>query len=528
MAIILAGNKINYNKNLALSAIIILIIFSLQGYFSTFYSIFDPSMENKLSDSLASAYSYGGGGGGGGGGGTIKLPLPQAWEVELLSPEEAYERLVDFEPVEIAGVLNEVKISKIVAVLDYFENSVVLDIIVEMSPDKMSDLLLALDQEIAAQVIIEFNQTHVDIIRNLVGTDKNQTAILIEEAVKILISGIDAGSRPMALEQLASTLGALDTDIQIELLVEISKLPNTPITVAYILESMTLIKSSEIVENWIESADIVALAEVFSYLGDNMIGDLYRGLSGSSRETIYPYFSTDTIQTLPNLGEYQVSMLTALPAEAEPGETIEISFVFTNIGIETDDYVALLRINGDFVKSFLGLLGGEDSRILTYSQVVDEVGEYEVEVYGVTTTFTVVQPTPPLTPAVLLLTRLEISPEEIERGEEIIVFATFINEGQQQGSKLVDLKINNEAVQTKEITLEGGATITVYFNTAVDNDPGLYLASVEDLSTSFNIISATTNLPWISIIVILIIISGGAAYYLYERGILKIPTFLLP
>ncbi|MHA1543091.1 MAG: hypothetical protein ACTSQH_08955, partial [Candidatus Hodarchaeales archaeon] len=59
-------------------------------------------------------------------------------------------------------------------------------------------------------------------------------------------------------------------------------------------------------------------------------------------------------------------------------------------------------------------------------------------------------------------------------------------------------------------------------------DPGLYLASVEDLSTSFNIISATTNLPWISIIVILIIISGGAAYYLYERGILKIPTFLLP
>ena len=110
----------------------------------------------------------------------------------------------------------------------------------------------------------------------------------------------------------------------------------------------------------------------------------------------------------------------------------------------------------------------------------------------------------------------------------MLVFATFINEGQQQGSKLVDLMINNEAVQTKEITLVGGATITVYFSTAIDFDPGQYLARVEDLSTSFNVVTATSNLPWTSIFAILIIISGGAVYYLNERGVIKIPTDFLP
>jgi hypothetical protein len=524
MSPLFASYKTDKKRIIASIALTILVVFTLHGYLTTLHSFFDPSMEGKLSESIsrASAYSTGGGGGG-----SVQLPLPNWWAVELLSPEDAADRLVDYDTDEIAGVLNDVKTSHVLAIFEFVDPEIMIEIVKEMSTGKDVDLLLLMDSETASTIIAELDTTNIEIIERMASEDLNQAALHIEMTVKLLIEDLDEEERSEALEQVSSVLSMLSVDSLVELFIEISNLPETPNTVAYLLESMTLATSIQTVETWIYNGDLTSLGNVFSYLRVDPLGTIYRGLSEETRETLYTYLTFDTIENLPNIGEFIISALTASPVETASGDTVTLSFDLLNNGDMADDYTVLLKIDGDNVESYTGFLNSGSTETFTYSLTADKPGEYNVEVNEISTTFIVLEPVIPPTPALLLVTRIETAPEEITRGEELTVFVTLVNEGELPGSEFFELMIDDTPVEIKEETIEGGTEKTIFYNVIADYNPGVHTVSVEEASINFSVITPPSNLPWVTIIVTLIVVAGGIAYLLYQRGIIKIPQSII-
>jgi hypothetical protein len=526
MSPLYASYKNDKKRVIASIALTILVVFTLHGYLTTLYTFFDPSMEGKLSESIsrASAYSTGGGGGGGG---NILYPLPSAKSVELFSPEEAADRLIDYDPDEIAGVLNDVKTSHVLAILDFFDLETRIEIVKEMSTGAAVDLILLMDSETASTIIAELDTTHVEIIERMATEDLNQAALHIEATVKLLIENLDEEERSEALEQLSSVLSTLNTESLVGLFIEISNLSETPSTVAYLLESMTLTNSIQTLETWIDNGDLTSIGNIFSYLRVTPLGTIYRGLSEETRETLYNHLTFETIENLPSIGEFIISALTASPTETAPGDTVTLSFDLLNNGDMADDYTVLLKIDGDNIESYTGFLNSGSSDTFTYNLTVDEPGEYNVEVNEKSATFIVLEPVVPPTPALLLITRIEIAPEEITRGEELTVFVTLVNEGELPGTEFFELKIDDTSVEIKEDTVEGRDEKTIFFNVIAEYNPGVHTASVEDTSINFSVITPPSNLPWVTIIVTLTVVASGVAYLLHQKGLIKIPQSLI-
>jgi parallel beta-helix repeat protein len=80
-------------------------------------------------------------------------------------------------------------------------------------------------------------------------------------------------------------------------------------------------------------------------------------------------------------------------------------------------------------------------------------------------------------PARFTFTDLSISPAEVNVGETTIVSVRVTNIGEQEGSYMVELKINNEAVDNEEVTLKAGESTSVDFT--VIEEAGTYDVDIE-------------------------------------------------
>ncbi|UCG54654.1 MAG: hypothetical protein JSV32_00070, partial [Dehalococcoidia bacterium] len=89
-------------------------------------------------------------------------------------------------------------------------------------------------------------------------------------------------------------------------------------------------------------------------------------------------------------------------------------------------------------------------------------------------------------PANFTIADLKINPHEVTSGESISISVLITNIGYLTGSYPVTLKIDNEAVATKDVTLAGGTSQTVTFTTAKDIT-GTYSVNVNGLSGTFTL-----------------------------------------
>jgi hypothetical protein len=89
---------------------------------------------------------------------------------------------------------------------------------------------------------------------------------------------------------------------------------------------------------------------------------------------------------------------------------------------------------------------------------------------------------------------LDISPEEVNPGNPVLITTTVTSSSSQAGNYEVVLKINNEVEQTKTVDLSVGISEEVSF-TASRDKPGSYLVEVNGLSGSFKVIREDTSLP---------------------------------
>ncbi len=84
---------------------------------------------------------------------------------------------------------------------------------------------------------------------------------------------------------------------------------------------------------------------------------------------------------------------------------------------------------------------------------------------------------------VFAISELTISPAEAEAGEEVTISVLVVNSGDLAGGYVVTLRIDNDVVATREITLEGGGSELVSF--AVLRDAGTYRFEINGVTGSF-------------------------------------------
>ncbi len=135
--------------------------------------------------------------------------------------------------------------------------------------------------------------------------------------------------------------------------------------------------------------------------------------------------------------------------------------------------------------------------------------------------FTILAPTPVLSPANFILSSLTIAPEEAESGEEIAISVLVINTGDLEGTYTVVLKIDDAVEATGDIPLADGSRQTVSFTTT-KSIAGTYNVNVNGLSGTFEVKGAPpatlpTEVNWWLIGVIIAAIATGITVPLVLR-----------
>ena len=133
------------------------------------------------------------------------------------------------------------------------------------------------------------------------------------------------------------------------------------------------------------------------------------------------------------------------------------------------------------------------------------------------TTFAIMGAAVSPTPANFSVTSLDLSNEQAEPGQEVLVAVNVTNIGGCEDSYTLNLTINGAVEQTKTVTLAPSASDTVTF-TVTKEEPGSYTISVDGLTKEFIVAASIVAAPsWLSrywwTIVVGIIIIGLVVYF---------------
>ncbi len=211
------------------------------------------------------------------------------------------------------------------------------------------------------------------------------------------------------------------------------------------------------------------------------------------------HFTTFTVLAYTRPAAFTASGLNISPTEVNVGQSVTISATIKNTGDLSGTYKVTLKINDVAVETKDVTLAGGSSQTVTFTTSKDTAGTYTVSVDGLSGTFTVKTVITPK-PAAFTASGLSISPTEVNVGQSVTISATIKNTGDLSGTYKVTLKINDVAVETKDVTLAGGSSQTVTFTTSKDT-AGTYTVSVDGLSGTFTVKTVTpkpTNWwPWI-------------------------------
>ena len=233
---------------------------------------------------------------------------------------------------------------------------------------------------------------------------------------------------------------------------------------------------------------------------------------------------TEHTPPTPKPAEFILSDLSITPDEVEPGEEVTITFTVTNVGEEKGTCTVTLSVEGEPITMEVTLEGGK-SETVEFKFTPEAEGTYDVEVDGLTGSFTVKSPPTPLRPAEFIL-GLTVSPSEVPVGEGVTVSVTITNIGEMMGTHTLEIMIDEETPEGPpiETALEGGASTTVTIN--VIEDPGDHIVKVEGLTDGFTVTAPpgfVLSPGYIAGILILIIVAGTSVYMLYRGGRLPLP-----
>jgi methanogen extracellular protein (TIGR04279 family) len=441
--------------------------------------------------------------GGDGGGGGVSLVLPSVDIVEALDDIDDVISLIEsFSPHAVARLLDQVSTPRVADILEYMKTLEALDILREMSIEKAGAALLTMDFSASIKLMAMLGPSDYQLIEEMAKQDLDQTAVILEDTVKMLIMNVDVSERTLVLMQLTETLEAVSVPTLVDLFITISKLPETPATVAILFEAMSLDALVSIVESWIE-VDELSLFTVIHSVQTTVINALYTTMNNFYRVRMYSLLTYATIQGLPEIGVFSFTSPVVVPDNPELGEDVTVSFSVMNVGEEADDYSASLIVNGETVQVYSNII--EPGAKVDYEYLITAVeeGMYVISFAGNEKNFNVIASTANLAPAELQIESIIITTIEVTKGDLIFIVAEVINRGGIAGSRSFDLMIENNYIESKSVLLSAGDSFILVFQKLIDYEPGTYTIQVGDVSESFTVLPKPTE--WLSTVLILML-----------------------
>ena len=175
---------------------------------------------------------------------------------------------------------------------------------------------------------------------------------------------------------------------------------------------------------------------------------------------------------------FTISELTIAPTEVKAGDSVTITALVTNTGDLPGSYELTLMINNEVVETRVITLPGGASELVAFNITEDTADFYLLNLNGLSGFFLVRES------AAFTISELTIAPTEVKAGDSVTITALVTNTGDLPGSYELTLMINNEVVETRVITLPGGASELVAFNITEDT-ADFYLLNLNGLSGFF-------------------------------------------
>jgi S-layer protein (TIGR01567 family) len=112
-----------------------------------------------------------------------------------------------------------------------------------------------------------------------------------------------------------------------------------------------------------------------------------------------------------------------------------------------------------------------------------------------------------------------VVPDKASAGQDLKLVANVQNTGHEADYRILELKVNNTIVDSKNLSLKAGENTTATFSYK-PKDPGLYRFSLDGQSKTVNVEKAQ-NSNWLVALIIVLLIAIGAGFYLYRTGELE-------
>jgi S-layer protein (TIGR01567 family) len=107
-------------------------------------------------------------------------------------------------------------------------------------------------------------------------------------------------------------------------------------------------------------------------------------------------------------------------------------------------------------------------------------------------------------------------PDKASVGQETKISVDVQNAGNEDDSRLLELKVNNTVVESKNVSVKAGQNSTTTFSYK-PKDPGLHKFSLDDKSQTVNVEKAQSS-NWLIALILVLLIAIGAGYYLHTTG----------
>lgn len=437
--------------------------------------------------------------------------------VEELDTVDAIEILEEADAGTVAEILTGVSVSTAVEIIDGMdpvESAAAVDQAVKTGDtDAISELLNDVEETVAGDILLNVDPGKgVAVVQAMATSDVHEAAKRVEEAVK-------RSGNAAKLAEFGGTLEGVSVDTLVSLFKEIAGLPATPSTVASVMAVMDITKVLDVVDAWMVTESYEDLSLVYSFLTDEKLEEVYLAMTTEQRNTIYPYLDEATASRVPDIGEFEVSDLSIVPATGETGDVFTVSVKVSNIGNETGMYTVNLKIDGSTEETDTVSLAPEMGETVTWTVSQATAGTYDVDVNGLTGSFEVTEPPVPVEPAEFQYGSLNVLPEDPEEGTDVTISVAVENIGGETGTESVELEIDGSVVDTDSVTLAAGASETVQFTYTVSGE-GSHTVEIGGESVSYTVsvvVPPPAPFPIVYVAVGLVVIAAAAYFYMQSQ-----------
>jgi hypothetical protein len=158
---------------------------------------------------------------------------------------------------------------------------------------------------------------------------------------------------------------------------------------------------------------------------------------------------------------FEVSDFTVAPVSVHPYETVTVSATVTNAGDLTGSYELVLTVDNAVIQRKTVTLKGGGRETVDFAIIAGTIGEHQVGLGNNVAKF-VVKKLP--APAAFVLGGLNIDPNSVNSGDRVHITVSVNNVGDLAGTYPITLFVDNQSIETGEITLEGGGSVTYSFS----------------------------------------------------------------